>query len=164
MRGPQAGSGLAGARAKIAKAERAVDVNQEQLLEIVRPHLKQNRHLRGKRVSPPYESRVRPNTDSGRDGPVVTGPLPACFSARRHLSKVDSTLHQLSREWGAEGKAEREQCFGPILSELKAWLPVRELNEQRVVVPGVGLGRLAAPLKHCRRTHCIPSCLCTVPV
>ncbi|KDO18948.1 hypothetical protein SPRG_15803, partial [Saprolegnia parasitica CBS 223.65] len=63
----------------------------------------------------------------------------------RHYSKLKSTLHQCVRDWAEEGAEEREQCYKPILDELKRVLPVNASNkyQQKVLVPGAGLGRLA---------------------
>jgi hypothetical protein len=73
------------------------------------------------------------------------GGRPYFGSEERNLSKVRSTLHQMVRDWGAEGAAERAQCYEPLLRELVAALPVTPANRfrQRVLVPGAGLGRLA---------------------
>lgn len=53
-------------------------------------------------------------------------------------------LHSFYREWSEEGADERAQSFGPLIEELQRLLPVSESNayQQRVVVPGSGLGRL----------------------
>jgi carnosine N-methyltransferase len=66
------------------------------------------------------------------------------LSAERHMSKVRNTLHQCCREWSEEGAAEREQCFGMLVNELCRLLPVdkENMDKQRVLVPGAGLGRL----------------------
>ncbi|KAF0721169.1 hypothetical protein AaE_010147 [Aphanomyces astaci] len=63
----------------------------------------------------------------------------------RHYSKLKSTLHQLVRDWAVEGAEERERCYQPIVDELKRVLPVGpdNRNQQKVLVPGAGLGRLA---------------------
>ncbi|KAF0684556.1 Aste57867_23474 [Aphanomyces stellatus] len=63
----------------------------------------------------------------------------------RHYSKLKSTLHQLVRDWALEGAEERERCYKPIVDELKRVLPVNadNRNQQKVLVPGAGLGRLA---------------------
>jgi carnosine N-methyltransferase len=67
------------------------------------------------------------------------------LSAERHMSKIKSTLHQCCREWAEEAAPEREQSFGPLIKELCRLLPVNKQNmdRQRVLVPGAGLGRLA---------------------
>eukprot|EP01050_Picozoa_sp_SAG11_P012043 SAG11_NODE_1314_length_5223_cov_2.877244_4_plen_487_part_00 len=69
-------------------------------------------------------------------------------SAHRHLAKVVGALHQLAREWSAEGRAEREQCFQPLLAELERLLPVTAANRhrQRVCAPGSGIGRIVLEL------------------
>ena len=65
-------------------------------------------------------------------------------SSAAHQSKVKSTLHQLVRDWSAEGAGEREACYGVLLRELAVALPVTaaNVNQQRVLVPGCGLARL----------------------
>ncbi|CAK4093872.1 unnamed protein product [Aphanomyces euteiches] len=86
-------------------------------------------------------------------GPEVN--LPAQINVKepmktpyRHYSKLKSTLHQLVRDWALEGAEERERCYKPILDEIKRVLPVNEKNrnQQKVLVPGAGLGRLALEL------------------
>jgi carnosine N-methyltransferase len=62
--------------------------------------------------------------------------------ALHDLSRVSSTLHSVAREWTAEGAGERAQSLGVIVDELVAWLPLKARNERRVLVPGVGTGRL----------------------
>ena len=65
-------------------------------------------------------------------------------SSPSHYSKVKSTLHQLVRDWSAEGAAERDASYAPLITELQRALPVtpKNKNKQRVLVPGCGLGRL----------------------
>lgn len=59
------------------------------------------------------------------------------------MSKVRSTLRQCVRDWSAEGAAERDACYGPILRELERLYPDRASRKNvRVLVPGSGLGRL----------------------
>lgn len=53
------------------------------------------------------------------------------------MEKVCGTLRQVMREWTAEGAAEREAAFTPLLDALK-YLP----QGSRVLCPGAGLGRL----------------------
>jgi len=57
---------------------------------------------------------------------------------------VKALLRLLVRDWSAEGMLERELCYGPLLAELGAHLPVTHRNrgQQRVLIPGCGLGRL----------------------
>ena len=70
------------------------------------------------------------------------------------LDKARSTLHQLYRDWSAEGAAERQACYGPILQDLTDLLVnPQEVEEQiLVLVPGAGLGRLVFEL--CRAGFC----------
>ncbi|KAG9078225.1 hypothetical protein FS749_009802, partial [Ceratobasidium sp. UAMH 11750] len=62
------------------------------------------------------------------------------------MDKVRSTLKQFVRDWGVEGKVERDACYGPMLDALCEYfhdVPVEERGNFRVLVPGAGLGRLA---------------------
>ncbi|KAB5592962.1 hypothetical protein CTheo_3597 [Ceratobasidium theobromae] len=62
------------------------------------------------------------------------------------MDKVRSTLKQFVRDWGVEGKVEREACYGPMLDALCEYfhaVPIEERGNFRVLVPGAGLGRLA---------------------
>jgi carnosine N-methyltransferase len=73
---------------------------------------------------------------------VVTSP-------ERHMVKVRSTLRQIARDWSSAGKAERDSCYAPLISAIQAHLaPVTADNfgQQRVLVPGSGLGRLVFDL------------------
>jgi len=88
-------------------------------------------------------SETRPaSTGPGADGYSHPSTLPR--SSAEHHSKVKSTLHSLAREWSAEGAAEREACFAPLLAELARTKPVTPANRnrQRVLVPGCGTSRL----------------------
>eukprot|EP00047_Mylnosiga_fluctuans_P020840 m.96984 g.96984 ORF g.96984 m.96984 type:complete len:371 (+) comp8649_c0_seq3:90-1202(+) len=59
------------------------------------------------------------------------------------MDKVYTTLKQLVRDWAAEGRAERDQCYGPVLAELARLFPSgTERAAVRVCVPGAGLARL----------------------
>ena len=58
------------------------------------------------------------------------------------MEKVQSTLKQLVREWGAEGAAERDQAHELVLQALQDDLPPHEYAGARVLLPGAGLGRL----------------------
>ena len=62
--------------------------------------------------------------------------------AQQHRNQA--ILHSFYREWSEEGASERAQSFGPLIEELQRLLPVSESNayQQRVLVPGSGLGRL----------------------
>lgn len=68
----------------------------------------------------------------------------ALQSSAHDQGKVHGTLHSLAREWSAEGREEREECFAPLLRALQEHLPAeRGSARPRVLIPGVGLGRLA---------------------
>lgn len=61
--------------------------------------------------------------------------------------KLISTIKQCVRDWSVEGKAERDQCYKPILQELEERFPSTTSNGNsrsniRVLSPGSGLGRL----------------------
>ena len=76
------------------------------------------------------------------DNPVTFHSSTPISASQMHRNQA--VLHSLAREWSSEGKSEREDCFNPILSELRRHLPVTEENifAQRVLVPGAGLCRL----------------------
>jgi carnosine N-methyltransferase len=65
------------------------------------------------------------------------------------LEKARSCVNQFYREWSAEGHAEREKCFTPILATLASEYSLRKerdgvigKKDLNVLVPGAGLGRL----------------------
>ncbi|RDA84160.1 hypothetical protein CP532_4524 [Ophiocordyceps camponoti-leonardi (nom. inval.)] len=61
------------------------------------------------------------------------------------IDKARSTIRQFYRDWAAEGAAEREACYGPVLRVLEA--EQAKLGSQlKVLVPGAGLGRLVFEL------------------
>lgn len=66
-------------------------------------------------------------------------------TSTRQVGKVNTTLHQLMRDWSAEGKEERQQSYGVVIEELETLCPVNpnEKGAMKVLVPGAGLGRLA---------------------
>lgn len=59
------------------------------------------------------------------------------------MSKINSTLKQIAREWSTEGKSERDATFGPLLSELESRFPEDSREKHHILVPGSGLSRLA---------------------
>lgn len=62
------------------------------------------------------------------------------------LDKTRSTIKQFYRDWSAEGAAEREVCYAPVMAELERRfgdLSMAEKGGISVLVPGAGLGRLA---------------------
>jgi len=63
---------------------------------------------------------------------------------RAELNKLHTTLSQLVRDWSESGRPERQQCYGPILSALKAHFPnPATRSSTHILVPGAGLGRLS---------------------
>jgi carnosine N-methyltransferase len=62
------------------------------------------------------------------------------------LEKARSTLRQFYRDWSAEGSAEREACYGPVIKALLSERSARAGANLRVLVPGAGLGRLVFDL------------------
>ncbi|KAL2824110.1 N2227-like protein-domain-containing protein [Aspergillus cavernicola] len=65
------------------------------------------------------------------------------YATSSDVNKAHSTIRQFYRDWSAEGKAEREACYTPVLQALEKEFPKRrDLEEDiRVLVPGAGLGR-----------------------
>ncbi|KAI0434734.1 N2227-like protein-domain-containing protein [Xylaria sp. FL1042] len=73
------------------------------------------------------------------------------------MDKARSTIRQFYRDWSAEGRVERDACYGPVFAALEAEKarkpapagtatqppPTRPLS---VLVPGAGLGRLVFDL------------------
>lgn len=58
--------------------------------------------------------------------------------------KAHSTVKQLYRDWSAEGAAEREACYTPVLQALDQefqHIPLAQRGQVKVLVPGAGLGR-----------------------
>lgn len=64
------------------------------------------------------------------------------------VSKAHSTLRQFYRDWSAEGRAEREVCYDPVIRVLREEFGEDRgpRHEIRVLVPGAGLGRLVFDL------------------
>lgn len=65
------------------------------------------------------------------------------------IDKARSTLRQLYRDWSADGAAEREACFGPVMETMDKERQRTGEQQLRVLVPGAGLGRLVFDL--CQR-------------
>lgn len=60
-------------------------------------------------------------------------------------------IHSVYREWTAAAAGERSESFGRLVSALQRHLPVSEDKkyEQRICVPGCGLGRLPLEIAAC---------------
>ncbi|KAF2143340.1 uncharacterized protein K452DRAFT_286164 [Aplosporella prunicola CBS 121167] len=82
----------------------------------------------------------------GQEGPWCGRATPG------DMTKAQSTLRQMYRDWSAEGAAEREASYAPVLAALEAEfasVPASAREGVRVLVPGAGLGRLV--LETCLR-------------
>jgi len=67
-------------------------------------------------------------------------------TAPMDIEKVHSTLKSFVRDWSSDGKAERDQCYKPILNEIDrifGHLNTAQRSSTNILVPGAGLGRLA---------------------
>ncbi|KAK1760909.1 carnosine N-methyltransferase [Echria macrotheca] len=64
------------------------------------------------------------------------------------VDKARSTLRQFYRDWTAEGRAEREACYGFVMRALADMQAARKPDDKRasILVPGAGLGRLVFEL------------------
>lgn len=79
-------------------------------------------------------------TKTLQTGETIYGPF---WVANKDISKTRSTMRQLVRDWSAEGKAERDACYIPLINEVKRCYPnPSPENMVRVLCPGSGLGRL----------------------
>ena len=59
------------------------------------------------------------------------------------MDKAKSTIRQFYRDWSAEGRTERQACYGPVLQDLsESFAHIRDKGLVKVLVPGAGLGRL----------------------
>jgi hypothetical protein len=60
------------------------------------------------------------------------------------LSKTSSVLKSLARDWSIEGKPEREMAYGPLVRQLKQYVPLPRADDAdakpppRICVPGAG--------------------------
>eukprot|EP01105_Mastigella_eilhardi_P025772 TRINITY_DN711_c0_g1_i1.p1 TRINITY_DN711_c0_g1~~TRINITY_DN711_c0_g1_i1.p1 ORF type:complete len:434 (+),score=116.74 TRINITY_DN711_c0_g1_i1:30-1304(+) len=65
-----------------------------------------------------------------------------------NMEKVKSTLCQFARDWSAEGKEERDACYGPLLAEIEERFTQNKAErvKVRILTPGAGLGRLTYEL------------------
>ena len=75
-----------------------------------------------------------------------------CTSKPHQMSKVKTIIEQIVRDWSKEGEVERNECYLPIINELKKRLPIRNNTNNdnnsnveedcRVLIPGFGLARI----------------------
>eukprot|EP00659_Diplonema_papillatum_P006248 gene6248-9574_t len=63
------------------------------------------------------------------------------------MDKVVSTVKQFVRDWGEEGKVERQLTYDPIYATMERnWPDIDDRHAIKVLVPGSGLSRLAFEL------------------
>ena len=56
------------------------------------------------------------------------------------MSKVSSVLRSLARDWSADGEAERNMAYTPILRQVQKFLPIKTGQPApRICVPGSGM-------------------------
>ena len=67
------------------------------------------------------------------------------WASEERISKIDSVLKSIYRDWSNEGKEERSVVYDKLLGALEKYLPsgTNDRGPPRVAVPGSGLGRLA---------------------
>jgi carnosine N-methyltransferase len=70
-------------------------------------------------------------------------------TSQNDMEKARSCVNQFYREWSAEGEVERSECFDPVIAALEQDFSSRigkfadaDRSDLKVLVPGVGLGRL----------------------
>jgi len=63
------------------------------------------------------------------------------------ISKVQSVLKSLMRDWSVEGEQERSVCYDPVINAVRKYAPLNQKSTKKVCVPGAGLGRLALELR-----------------
>ena len=70
-------------------------------------------------------------------------------TSQNDMEKARSCINQFYREWSTEGGVERSKCFDPVIAALEhdfisrsEIFPDADRSDLKVLVPGVGLGRL----------------------
>ncbi|SJX63325.1 uncharacterized protein SRS1_14145 [Sporisorium reilianum f. sp. reilianum] len=77
------------------------------------------------------------NSKGGRKRRQISG---------HEIDKIQSTLKQFVRDWSSEGEPERSAVYGPLMDAVAkryGKIPFKDRGHVRILVPGVGLGRLA---------------------
>jgi len=80
--------------------------------------------------------------DNDTDPDRLKTPVWHGTSTKSDLDKTRSTIHQLYRDWSAEGAVERFVCYDPVLRDLHDYVTTSKETGARILVPGAGLGRL----------------------
>ena len=63
------------------------------------------------------------------------------------MDKAWSTIRQMYRDWSADGAAERNACYGPVMKDIeRASAEVDDKSTIKILIPGAGLGRLVFEL------------------
>ena len=119
---------------KLTAMRAAIDQNASIIARLVEPH----REYVASDVAHMF---VLANDDQGSMRAVPAAG--ANYVPEADMEKVQSTLEQFVREWGAEGEKERNAAHEPLLEALQAAPPPTSARgKTRVLLPGSGLGRL----------------------
>ena len=131
---------------KIADMRRAVHANADLLERIVGPHRQHvgaaEEAARASNAAENARTRVLVNRPDGNGTAFVSADR-ADYVPESDMEKLQSTIKQFVREWGAEGAPERECAHRPALDALRMALPGGAARGDRVLLPGSGMGRLA---------------------
>ncbi|KAG6238356.1 hypothetical protein E4U25_001797 [Claviceps purpurea] len=133
------------------KTDDAIDANAELARAIVSHGLKN------------LGSSPATSTPQGVGEPTIPPPWKG-MAKHADIDKARSTIRQLYRDWTAEGAAEREVCYAPIITALEQQRQQKQQKrvdgkasgddgdddwQPKVLVPGAGLARLVFEL--CKR-------------
>lgn len=123
---------------KIDRMRKAINANAELLQRVVKPHRK---HV-GEEEEAQLDAQA---AQCARSGQLVSQRHRArSYVPETDMEKLQSTIKQFVREWGNDGKPEREAAHTPLLEALQSAMgPDAARRGARVLVPGAGLGRLA---------------------
>lgn len=118
---------------KLAAMRSAIEQNASVIARLVEPH----RNHVGSDVMHMFVL-----ADDGRGGMRAVSAASSDYVPDSDMEKVQSTLKQFVREWGAEGEKERNEAHEPLIEALRTALPPERNRGARVLLPGAGLGRL----------------------
>ncbi|KAH3763861.1 40S ribosomal protein S15A [Pelomyxa schiedti] len=78
----------------------------------------------------------------------------------QHQSMIENMFLQFARDWSSAGEIERQECYGPMLTQLTTLLPIDKAARAPVVlVPGSGFSRL--PWETTRLGYATEACECS---
>lgn len=127
-------------RAKMEGLHRAIDVNATLMVDIARGcsivGLDFEQEFEGEAALEPGHPEAGIKIDEPNNPGNHPRPSP------EDMEKVYTTVKQFVRDWSAEGAAERERCYGPVISAIDDHFKDRDKSAISVIVPGAGLGRL----------------------